>query len=206
VRRTLADSVSKPASPHLGRCAVGKQSPCSLTLLHPLPELWCAGTTADTTLGPALRLVRCARQNLAADHVCKACGAARWDGDDKQLAARVSAILQVNLAHVQIEPLDALCRSAVTCSPVELLRAARGAVMTQCPMSAVQTSDLGRTSLSGVLQRLEVESGSTPGAGLQLARADVKREVDRQLSLSASQRGVTIDWLIPSALHSTVQC
>jgi hypothetical protein len=46
---------------------------------------------------PALRLVQCARVNSAADPNCKACGAARWDGDDGQLAARVSAILQVNI-------------------------------------------------------------------------------------------------------------
>ena len=50
----------------------------------------------------------------------------------------------------------------------------------------VQTSDLDTITLSSVVQRLEAESGSAPGAGLQFAEADVKREVDRQLSLSAS--------------------
>ena len=50
---------------------------------------------------------------------------------------------------------------------------------------SLQTSDLGTVTLSSVVQRLESESGSASGAGLQYARADIKREVDRQLSLSA---------------------
>lgn len=127
---------------------------------------------------PALRLVQCARVNSAADANCKACGAARWDGDDGQLAARVSAILQV---------------SAVTCetSPewmqvaVHMLPACCGGVCTDI-CSQLQTSDLDAITLSSVVQRLEAESGNAPSAGLQFAQADVKQEVDRQLSLSAS--------------------
>lgn len=85
------------------------------------------------------RLVPCSHVNSVADASCEACGAARWDGDNGQLSARVRAILQ--------------------------------------------TSDLNATTLKGVLRRLAAESGNVPAAGLQFARADVQREVDRQLAL-----------------------
>lgn len=46
---------------------------------------------------PTCRLVPCSHVNSVAESSCEACGAARWDGDDGQLSARVRAILQASL-------------------------------------------------------------------------------------------------------------
>lgn len=43
------------------------------------------------------RLVACDKVNDASEAKCTACGAARWDGEQGQLRARVAAILQVRI-------------------------------------------------------------------------------------------------------------
>jgi hypothetical protein len=102
MRRAPADPDSQPAAPPGRHVAGVKQIAPGGFYQH---GLVCAGgllrMTAHSCFTLPLRLAQCAHVNSAAEPVCTACGAARWDGDDGQLAARVSAILQVHSGHVQ---------------------------------------------------------------------------------------------------------